>query len=180
VISLAAFEFQLGEKNSFAVRRERLLPMMKFTPVLLPVRRPLLSASACAALIDQPVPKIGLLVEEGRLRMAFNVTHDLASCSRCLRITTLSVKEYLADPTQLRTEAPGALAKEVDQLFPPICAAYRSPEVARALNCSVEHVKKLVRAGCLTEFRAGRACRGGAALITRKSCAEFLLQRRIA
>ena len=182
MISLAAFTFQpigVNRHYAFVAQRRKRKPRMKFTPILLPVRRPLLTASTCASLIDQPVPKISNLVEEGRLRMAFNLTHDLASYSRCLRITTLSVQEYLEDPTQLRTEAPGALGKEVDELFPPICAAYSSREVARALNCSVKQVHRLIEAKCLQVSRPGRPGRSGAALITRKSCADFLISRRV-
>ena len=160
-------------------RRRKSPRMMKFTPGVLTVRRPLLSASTCATLIDQPVPAIFNLVEEGKLRMAWNISHDLAAHAACLRITARSVQEYLEDPTQLRTEAPDALAREAAELFPSICSAYSLPEVARTLNCSPDQITKLVRGRYLTVHRAGRVGRGNAALITRTSCVSFLISRRV-
>ena len=151
---------------------------MPFQPIALLVRRPLLSVSAVAALADTTSSKITMLCEQG-FPLAFDISPRAESPHRCLRISATSLAAWLNSPANVRDEPDGALDAELEMLFPEICWAYEATAVMRTLNCSSQQMTRLIRAGYLEVKRAGRGGRGNSALLTRRSCVEFLKSRRI-
>ena len=144
-------------------------------PILIPVRRPLLPLAACAVLLGLPHWKIQRLVEDGRLQFAYNIATQGAR-TRALRISTNSVRNYLANSGAPRSESSEDLTAELNRFFPALCLSYSAPAVEAVLSSSHQHVARLVRAGQLVMAQPANA---GRAAITRKSCVEFLRSRRI-
>ena len=151
---------------------------MPFQPIPLLVRRPLLNVWAVAALADVTPAKITMLCEQG-FPLAFNIAPRAEASKRCLRISAMSLAAWLSSPVTVRDEPAGALEAELETLFPEICWAYSAVQVMRTLNCSSQQMTRLMRAGHLEVKRAGRGGRGNSALVTRRSCVEFLKSRRI-
>jgi hypothetical protein len=151
-------------------------------PLMVPVRSSLLTLYTCAALSGETVPKLLALVDDGAIRLAFNVgTQD--TVARCVRIATKSIADYMEHGRKLRTETPAQVTKEIVELLPPIHPAERQEIAAPALQtlfcCSQHHIERLTSTGCLRVTRPGRRGKGGATIFDRRSVVKFLEERRI-
>jgi hypothetical protein len=152
---------------------------MSFTPIVLPVKFPLLSMPTCAALTGESVTELTLSAEAGYLRLVFNISPP-GSTSRALRVMTSSLAEYIRDGRKLRTETPAQVLAEISAIFPALSPDVSTENVTRLFACSRHHVENLRDAACIKLTRKGRFGRGGSARYCRHSLIAFLQKRRLA
>ena len=152
---------------------------MPYTPITLPIQNPLLTLQAAISISGQPADELLARVEDGSIRFAFNIATRRQGRRRCLRLFTKSLAEYLEHGRRLCVENPGQAAAEITALFSAVEDRLRADAFARLLGCPTTHVSHLAQGRAIKLVRAGRCGPGGSALLDRKSCIEFLLERRI-
>ncbi len=158
--------------------RER-LRSMSYSPVTLAVRRPLLTLQTCMAIADRSEEELTRCIEEGRIRVCFDISHRESRHRRALRVLATSLAEYLKHPDSLRAETPGQIEAEVAALFPSLTPTLRTETAARLLGCCDYQIGQLIRADAFKVTRKGGCGPGNATLIERQSVIDWLLSRRI-
>ncbi len=149
-----------------------------FNPILLPVRRPLLSLSACAALSDRSMVDLLRRVEDGRL-VAFDLATSQSSARRLLRILSKSMAAEMGNGPRPKAETPAQLLAEIAEFVPALSATIRSESLQRLFSIEHQHVHQLARARHLEVARYGRRGRGGSTLFSISSCVQFLAARHV-
>lgn len=154
------------------------------TPIPLPIRSPLLSLSACAAIANERVSDLILRVESGDLAFAWDISTSKAA-HRCVRVHAASLAAYLGEKVAPIAETPSAIQALVATIFPALSVhrlldkELRMDHVCRSLGCGHAHVYRLGRAGEIEIIKAGRLGTGNSARLSRASCEAFLIRRRI-
>jgi hypothetical protein len=142
-------------------------------------RHTLFALDHCAAILGLLHHEARLLVEDGSLRLAFDLAIQPGRSRRMIVVTCESLVDYNLDPKLRRTETPASVQAEVAALFPAIEDKIAASRLQDIFRCSPQHLARLAKAGHLKVVRAGKKGGGNSALITRASCIEFLLARRI-
>jgi hypothetical protein len=152
-------------------------------------RRPMVDESAAMALTGaESQEEIIALIEEGRLRWAWNVARPGASRRREVRILGESINEFLAGAERtsgIAADSEEEFSQVQGVIFPSIVprhgATVRSICVARALNISSDQALMLGRDKAL-RFASGTKCKTGQEGSPRfdfSSVVEFLKLRRL-
>ena len=164
-------------------------------------RRPLVPWPAVLMFLNQRPAKVLALIEEGKLRWAFDI-RSAGAVTREIRVLRQSLFEYtrlcvpdekldesderefagiidlILPPDDVPKAGRKAARAPVFALAKPLEAALRGTEVARCFSCSPQHVLKLVREKSLRVAEGCRTAHGSPA-VTRASVAEFLRKRRM-
>lgn len=153
---------------------------MPFTPITLPIRRPLLPLQTVTVITGESHDDLLARVEDGSLRLVFNIATP-GQNMRTLRVMASSVQDCMEG--RRRTETPATVLAEIADIFPPISAAVvpeiDSVNLCRVFCCSAHHVRHLEATHCIRLTRDGRIGRNGHANYCRRSVVEFLIKRRI-
>lgn len=148
-----------------------------------PAVRPLWSITGATAWLRKYPDDIVRMVEDGRLEWAWDIAAGLHHRRREIRIWFESleaarrqqgrpVSELIAGP---RWSAPEVLACVIGHQRPTL----RGSEVQALLNCDVNHVARLLKAGELRQASRAAMLRCHTPVILRDSLVTFLLARRI-
>ena len=150
---------------------------MKFDPILLPIRRPLVSSESVSAILDRTAEEVAHLAESGDL-LAFNVSVK-PDARRCLRISTASLDAYIKGIHRRSAEAPDQVRQQVASMFPLGSDTVRTASLARVLNVAPDHAMNLLKGDLLEVIHRSTGGQGNSSIVTRASCINFLLSRRI-
>lgn len=179
MISLAlSILFLLWPPATAIAQTERLNAPM-YAPIPFQVRRPLLDVPTCATITDRPTEEILILIQSGRLRLAFDLARPGAR-RRELRVLGRCLAEYMQGTQPTVAETPASVRAEIDEIFPALADNLKACTVLRLLNCSSDHVLDLAKSGLITVARPGRRGAGGDLHLQRASLVEFLVSRRVA
>jgi hypothetical protein len=139
-------------------------------------RRPLVTVSTAMSLINVLWPEeIISMIDDGRLRWAFNISRHADAKSREVRILSNSINSYLLG-LDVAPEQPNEFQGVLASIFPDQPAEIRAADIARSFNCGTELIFCLHRDGALKgagqgSFRSPK--------YQFASVVEFLRQRRI-
>ena len=162
--------------TSFHHGRKR--PRM-YQPITFTLKRPLLTMSACSAIADQHAEQLAQRIEDGSI-LAFNIALRAAHSRPCVRVLATSLAEHLSAPGRRSVETPAQVLAQVSAIFPALAETIRTDTFARILGCTISHARHLAHGGAVRVIKEGKGGRGHSALFCRRSCVEFLMQRRIA
>lgn len=140
--------------------------------------RPLVCVNAVMGRLDLNEDAVLRLVEEGKL-IAFDIRRKGAR-ARALRVLDASVGDHLHGRPIPFPETPQDLQQIVSLVLPGQGETVTAANVAGRLNCSSEHVRRLIADRLL--IRVGpKARRGlnGSPAITRQSLVAFLKRRLV-
>ena len=151
---------------------------LEMAEIVLP-RRTLFKLNDAAAILGLSGSEATALVEDGTLRLAFNLAVQANDSARFILVTAESISDYDRAPKLRRAETPASARAEITALFSPLEDRITATRLREIFRCSSQHLARLVKAHHIEVARPGRRGGGNAALITRASCIEFLLQRRI-
>jgi len=172
-----ALIFLIGGNSTTLVPHERSLPM-PYPAIQFVVRRPLISLSTAAALANETTDDLLAHLEDGSIRYGFDVATPKAS-RRAVRVFAGSLANYLSHQREARADGAEELLATVNDVFPDLAETIRTSTLAQILDCDQEHALELIHTGALRAVnRFGRG-RGNSALVTRSSCVEFLISRRV-
>jgi len=131
-------------------------------------RQPFSSVWQAATLLDCAEKRVYHYIQEGRLPLAFDISSP--ACQRaCLRLATASVLAL-----QRHAPPPADLALFLAAVLPETQFSYKAPQLARLLQCDVDHVYHLIEAGLLEDVGSSTRYR-----VPRVSVMRFLGERRI-
>jgi hypothetical protein len=131
-------------------------------------RQPFLSVWQAAALLDCAEMRVYHYIQEGRLPLAFDISRP--GCGRlCIRLAAASVLAL-----QRRGRPPEDLNGFVARVLPESHFSYRAPQLARMLQCDVDHIYHLIAARALEDVGGSTRYR-----VPRHSFVRFLAERRV-
>jgi hypothetical protein len=145
--------------------------------------RPLVPLPAVLMFLNKRSPQVLALIEEGKLRWAFDI-RTAGAATREIRVLRQSLFEYtrLCVPDENLDESDEReFAGVVDLILPadkPDGLALRGTEVARCFSCTPQHVLNLVREKSLRAVDAPRKAHVSPPIV-RASVVEFLKKRRM-
>jgi hypothetical protein len=129
---------------------------------------PFSSVWQAATLLDCAEKRVYHFIQEGRLPLAFDISRP--GCDRaCLRVATTSVVAL-----QRHKRPPADLAVFLDAVLPASQFSYKAPQLARLLQCDMDHVYHLIGAKVLADVGTSTRYR-----VPRDSVMQFLSERRI-
>lgn len=154
--------------------------------------RPLIPLEAVMFLLDRDEDDVAMLIQDRLLRYAFDIRSRDAERS-CPVVAATSVRDYAelsargdyrtltrgrfaAEPHELRRQE-AELRRVVEGFYPHGRKVLRTPEIARLLSCSKQHIHDLVSEGLLVATKAATV--NTSAEITRLSLTQFLISRRM-
>lgn len=172
-LALAALFFCSGGNLNFPSERSRALP-----PLIFKLHRPLLSLSCAAALANKSTGELVQHLELGAIQFGFDLATPHAN-RRAIRILGRSLADYLEGRKPATVESAGELLAAINSIFPATATTFPTAALAGLLDCDSDLIMDLIRAGAIRTANQYRQGRGGAALITRQSCVEFVASRRI-
>jgi len=174
-----ALAFILFGGNSTTLVPESSHPMpYHYQPIQFVVRRPLISLATAAALANETTDDLLAHVEDGSIRYAFDVATPKAS-RRAVRVFAGSLANYLGKQSEARADGAPALLATVNDIFPELAETIRTSTLAQIFACDQEHALELIHTGAVRAVNSFGRGRGNSALVTRRSCVEFLISRRV-
>ncbi len=147
------------------------------TPPMRPIsfKSALVSVETCRAMLGQSEDVIVALVEEGKLRFAFNLAVNSRS-RRLLRVLSLS----LLDQAGGTDTQPAALEAAIRYILPGSSPELHASWLARKLNVSPTHVYRMIDTRCIQDASPRTRKVTGDRSTTRASVVQFLKDRRCA
>jgi hypothetical protein len=131
-------------------------------------RRPFSSVWQAATLLDCTERLVYQHIQEGRLPLAFDISRP-GGARICIRLSTASVVALQ------RHQLPAAdLDQFLTQVLPAVQFSYRAPQVARMLQCDLDHIYRLIGAHVLEDVGGSTRYR-----VPRESLVRFFTERRI-
>jgi hypothetical protein len=131
-------------------------------------RRPFSSVWQAATMLDCTERQIYHYVQEGRLPLAFDICRPGAD-RVCIRMATASVVSLQ------RVRLPSAdLAPFLERVAPETQFSFKAPQLARLLQCDLDHIYRLVSTHVLEDVGGPTRYR-----LPRESVIRFLKERRI-
>jgi hypothetical protein len=131
-------------------------------------KQPFTSIWQAATLLDCAEKRVYHYIQEGRLPLAFDISHP-GSGRACVRVATASVLAL-----QRRTRPAGDLAPFLAEALPATQFSYKAPQLARLLQCDADHVYRLIGAKELEDVGGSIHYR-----VPRESLVRFLSERHI-
>lgn len=150
---------------------------MSFSPINLTFRRPLVSSESVSAILDRTAEEVVHLAESGDL-LAFNVSVK-PDARRCLRISTDSLDAYIKGTHRRSAETPGQVRQQIAEMFPLASGSVRTATLARVLNICPRQARNLIKSDLLEVIHLSTGGQGNSSIVTRASCINFILSRRI-
>lgn len=135
----------------------------------------LVSIETCRAMLGQSEDVIVALVEEGKLRFAFNLAVNCRR-RRLLRVLSLSLLDH-AGGTDTQ---PAALEAAIRYILPGSSPELHASWLARKLNVSPSTIYNMLDAQCIQDVSPRNRKVTGERLSTRASVVQFLTERRVA
>jgi hypothetical protein len=131
-------------------------------------KRPFSSVWQAATMLDCTERRIYHYIQEGRLPLAFDISRP--GCERaCIRMATASVVALQ------RVRLPSSeLAPFLALVAPETQFSYRAPQLARLLQCDLDHIYRLVASKMLEDVGGPTRYR-----VPRASVLRFLTERRV-
>ena len=133
----------------------------------------LVSVETCRAMLGQSEDVIVALVENGKLRFAFNLSVNSRS-RRLLRILSLSLLDHAARTDTQPPTVDGAVRYIMPGSSPELHASW----LARHLNVSPTHIYNMLDGGCIQDVSPRSRKATGERTVSRASVVEFLKTRR--
>jgi hypothetical protein len=130
--------------------------------------RPFSSVWQAATLLDCSERRVYHYVQEGRLTLAFNIARP-GSDRACLRMATASVVAL-----QRRHPPSAEVEPFLDLAVPATQFSFKAPQLARMLQCDLDHVYHLIAAKVLQDIGGPTRYR-----VPRDSVLRFLTERRV-
>ncbi len=137
----------------------------------------MLSSESVSAILDRTPEEVMHLAESGDL-LAFNVSVK-AAARRCLRISAASLDLYIKGTHRRTAETPGQVRQQIADMFPLASDAIRTATLARVLNIVPKQARNLINSDLLEVIHRSTGGQGNSSIVTRASCINFLLSRRI-
>jgi hypothetical protein len=130
--------------------------------------RPFSSVWQAAHLLDCSERQVYHYVQAGRLPLAFNIARP-GSDRACLRMATASVVAM-----QRRHPPSTELEPFLNQAVPATQFSFKAPQLARMLQCDLDHVYRLITTRVLEDIGGPTRYR-----VPRESVIHFLTERRV-
>jgi hypothetical protein len=131
-------------------------------------KRPFSSVWQAATLLDCTERRVYHYIQEGRLPLAFDISRP-GGDRACMRMATASVVALQ------RIRKPSAdLAPFLAQAVPETQFSYKAPQLARLLQCDLDHIHRLIADKELEDVGGPTRYR-----VPRESVIRFLTERRI-
>ena len=159
---------------------------------LIAFKRPLVDVWAACAALDCSEDAVVNLVDEGRLRFAFNLASRHAHTRRCIRILSRSLAEFQAGAVpglgaMSATQDAAAFAEALKLIFPALTryatggSTVRVTTIGRKFNMGTDHVLNLCDENSLRLVPGTVRRRGpnGSPQVDFASVAKFLAARRL-
>jgi hypothetical protein len=131
-------------------------------------RRPFSSVWQAATLLDCTERRVYHYIEEGRLPLAFDIARPGGE-RVCLRMATASVVGL-----QRHRRPQADLEPFLAEVLPPAQFSYKAPQLARMLQCDLDHIYRLIGTKALEDIGGSTRYR-----VPRESVVRFLRERRI-
>jgi hypothetical protein len=131
-------------------------------------KRPFSSVWQAATLLDCSERRVYHYIQEGRLPLAFDISRPGGE-RVCLRMATASVVGL-----QRHKRLAADLETFLAEVLPPAQFSYKAPQLARMLQCDLDHIYRLISANALEDVGGSTRYR-----VPRESVARFLRQRRV-
>lgn len=138
------------------------------TPIALPVQRGLLTVLTVAAITGRDERTLLKLVDGGELEWVFDIRSSQARGTRCVRVATLSVADFVAGRRAART-----FSEIIHAIVPGQSSTVTRTQVAREFCCSADHAAHLFP--CTSSSRGPNST----PRIPRAEIVSFLERRRI-
>ena len=131
-------------------------------------KRPFSSVWQAATLLDCTERRIYHYIQEGRLPLAFDISRP-GGDRACIRMATASVVALQ------RIRTPSAdLAPFLAGVVPETQFSFRAPQLARLLQCDLDHIYNLIATNALQDVGGPTRYR-----VPRESVIRFLTERRV-
>ena len=141
---------------------------------LLEIKRPTVSLETVKAVLDRNEDHCLGLVEDGKLRFAWNVAAP-NSHRATVRVMTASLIDFVrGTDTQ-----PNKEEDAINYVLPSVSLSVRASTLARALNVGPTHIHNLIDCGAMKEVAALDRRLTWTRAVTLESARRFLRQRRI-
>jgi hypothetical protein len=131
-------------------------------------RQPFSSVWQAANLLDCTERRVYQHIQEGRLPLAFDIARP-GGRRFCIRLSTASVVAL-----QRHQPPPSDLGQFLDRVLPAVQFSYKAPQVARMLQCDVDHIYRLIGANALEDVGGSTHYR-----VPRESLVRFFMERRV-
>jgi hypothetical protein len=131
-------------------------------------KRPFSSVWQAATLLDCTERRVYHYIQEGRLPLAFDIARP-GGGRACIRMATASVV------AMQRIRRPSAdLPPFLAQVAPETQFSFKAPQLARLLQCDLDHIYHLIAAKVLEDVGGPTRYR-----VPRESVVRFLTERRV-
>jgi hypothetical protein len=137
--------------------------------ITMPIKRPMLSHTAVAAILDERQDKILQLFDSGRIAWVFNIARPRTG-RRCARVATLALADYINGRTEPRT-----FDEIAASILPGRSETILATNIAKAFCCSATLIEYLFPIG----ERKARKGPASSRHVPRREVVRWLQARRI-
>lgn len=141
---------------------------------LLEIKRPTVSLETVKAVLDRTEDHCLGLVQDGKLRFAWNVAAPNSHRS-LVRVMTASLIDFVRGTDTQPNREEDALNYVLPSVFPSV----RTSTLARALNVGSTHIHNLIDCGAMKEVAAPDRRITWTRAVTLESARRFLKERRM-